>query len=122
MKTLTSTTPPSSITTADARSANDQKTECAKRLPKSRKRSVRNVPDRSEGLSLRQGRLKPAVQSPRARKKLTDRRLQNDPSTIVVVRTEKRSWLAIAITGFGALLLRYLRVVRERNRQLRKSR
>src|SRR5258706_16408935 len=30
---------------------------------------------------------------------------------VVVVRTERRSWMALAITGFGALLLRYFRTV-----------
>jgi hypothetical protein len=38
---------------------------------------------------------------------------------MVVVRTERRSWLTIAITGFGALLLRYLKAVRERGRTQR---
>ena len=37
----------------------------------------------------------------------------------IVIRTERRSWLTIAITGFGALLLRYLRTVRERARTQR---
>ena len=36
------------------------------------------------------------------------------PGSIVVSRTEKKSWLTLAITGFGALLLRYLKTVRER--------
>jgi hypothetical protein len=39
-----------------------------------------------------------------------------DPPAVVVVRTERRSWFTLAITGFGALLLRYLRTVRERAR------
>jgi hypothetical protein len=33
---------------------------------------------------------------------------------VMVSRTDKRSWIILAITGFGALLLRYLRTVRER--------
>jgi hypothetical protein len=35
-------------------------------------------------------------------------------STTLVVRTERRSWFTIALTGFGAILLRYLKTVRER--------
>ena len=42
-----------------------------------------------------------------------------DKATVVVVRTDKRSWLALAITGFGAFLLRYVRTVRERGKILR---
>jgi hypothetical protein len=38
---------------------------------------------------------------------------------VTIVRTDRRSWIAIAITGFGAFILRYLRVVRERGRSLR---
>jgi hypothetical protein len=33
---------------------------------------------------------------------------------VLVVRTEKRSWITLAITAFGAVLLRYLKTVRER--------
>ena len=33
---------------------------------------------------------------------------------VVIVRTERRSWITLAITGFGALLVRYLKTVRER--------
>ncbi len=42
-----------------------------------------------------------------------------DAPTTVVVRTERRSWITVAITGFGALLLRYLKTVRERGRTVR---
>jgi hypothetical protein len=38
---------------------------------------------------------------------------------VLVIRTDRRSWLVLAISGFGAVLLRYLRVVRERGRTLR---
>ena len=38
---------------------------------------------------------------------------------MVVVRTEKRSWFTVAITGFGALMLRYLKTVRERAHTVR---
>jgi hypothetical protein len=54
--------------------------------------------------------LQPAISKP------TERR---EPA-MIVVRTERRSWLTIAITGFGALLLRYLKTVRERARTERK--
>jgi hypothetical protein len=40
--------------------------------------------------------------------------------SIIVSRTDKRSWITIAITGFGALLLRYLRTVRERALRIQK--
>ena len=40
----------------------------------------------------------------------------SDSPHTVVVRTERRSWITVAITGFGALLLRYLQTVRERER------
>jgi hypothetical protein len=43
----------------------------------------------------------------------------NPPPALVIVRTERKSWFTIAITGFGAVLLRYFRVVRERGRSLR---
>ena len=33
---------------------------------------------------------------------------------VVIVRSERRSWITLAITGFGALLLRYLKTARER--------
>jgi hypothetical protein len=33
---------------------------------------------------------------------------------VIVTRTERRSWITLAITAFGALLLRYLKTVRER--------
>ena len=36
---------------------------------------------------------------------------------VLVIRTERRSWITIAITAFGALLLRYLKTVRERGFQ-----
>ena len=42
-------------------------------------------------------------------------------SEVVVVRTERRSWITLAITGFGALLLRYLKMVRERGQTVRKK-
>jgi len=42
-----------------------------------------------------------------------------EAGTIVLIRTEKRSWLALAITGFGAFLVRYIRTVRERGKILR---
>ena len=38
---------------------------------------------------------------------------------VVIVRTERRSWLTLAITGFGALLVRYLKTVRERGQKMR---
>ena len=38
----------------------------------------------------------------------------------LVVRTERRSWITIVFTGFGALLLRYLKTIRERRAQKRK--
>ena len=40
------------------------------------------------------------------------RRAGKQPPALLVVRTEKRSWLVVAITGFGAVILRYLRIVR----------
>ena len=39
---------------------------------------------------------------------------------MLIVRSEHRSWITIAITAFGALLLRYLRTVRERVRTAKK--
>ena len=39
--------------------------------------------------------------------------------SVLVVRTERRSWITLAITGFGALLLRYLKTVRERGQTVR---
>jgi hypothetical protein len=44
-----------------------------------------------------------------------------EPPAMVVVRTERRSWFTLAITGFGALLLRYLRTVRERASTVRRK-
>jgi hypothetical protein len=44
------------------------------------------------------------------------------PPSVVVVRTERRSWITIAITAFGALLLRYLKTVRERGGTVRRPR
>ena len=58
-------------------------------------------PDRTERCPLT-----PAKASPRAK----------DQPSVVVVRTERRSWMALAITGFGALLLRYFKTVRERSK------
>jgi hypothetical protein len=40
---------------------------------------------------------------------------------VVVVRTERRSWITIAITGFGALLVRYLKTVRQRRQTGKKK-
>ena len=40
---------------------------------------------------------------------------------MVLVRTERRSWMALAITGFGALLLRYFKTVRERGQTVRRA-
>ena len=45
----------------------------------------------------------------------------SDPPAVLVIRTERRSWFTLAITGFGALLLRYLKTVRERAWESRKS-
>ena len=42
-----------------------------------------------------------------------------DGPGVLVVRTERRSWITLAITAFGALLLRYLKTVRERGLQAR---
>ena len=33
---------------------------------------------------------------------------------VVLSRTERRSWITLVVTAFGALLLRYLKTVRER--------
>jgi hypothetical protein len=38
-------------------------------------------------------------------------------TVVTVSRTERRSWITIAITAFGALVLRYLKTVRERGRK-----
>ena len=43
-------------------------------------------------------------------------------SGVLVVRSERRSWITIGITAFGALLLRYLKTVRERAFNVRPSR
>lgn len=45
------------------------------------------------------------------------------PRQVLVVRTDRRSWIMIAVTAFGALLLRYLKTVRERGlkSQMRRS-
>ncbi len=51
----------------------------------------------------------PHVQAPRAARARRQ---------VLVVRTDRRSWIMIAITAFGALLLRYLKIVRERGLQL----
>jgi hypothetical protein len=40
---------------------------------------------------------------------------------VVVMRTERRSWFTLAITAFGAVLLRYLKTVRERGWKTRKA-
>lgn len=48
-----------------------------------------------------------------------DRSTARHRPDVVVIRTEKRSWLAVAITGFGAVILRYLRVVKEHGKTLR---
>jgi hypothetical protein len=39
-------------------------------------------------------------------------------SPSLVIRTERRSWFILAITGFGALLLRYWKSIRERSEPL----
>ncbi|MFO1501625.1 MAG: hypothetical protein U1G07_25135 [Verrucomicrobiota bacterium] len=44
------------------------------------------------------------------------------PSATVTIRTERRSWLLVAIAGFGALLVRSIKRVRQRVRVLRMSR
>ena len=49
------------------------------------------------------------------------RQHQNEQPALVITRTERRSWVALAITGFGALLLRYFRTVRERGQTVRKG-
>jgi hypothetical protein len=45
---------------------------------------------------------------------------RSEPPSVLIVRTERKSWFTIAITGFGALLLRYLKTVRERCRTTKK--
>ena len=40
-------------------------------------------------------------------------RAQPQRPIVTVTRTEKRSWIGVAVTGFGALLVRYYRIVRE---------
>ena len=47
---------------------------------------------------------------------------RGQPPSVVVVRTERRSWITLAITGFGAILLRYLRTIRERHQTVQKPR
>jgi hypothetical protein len=37
----------------------------------------------------------------------------------VLLRSEKRSWFSVAITGFGGVLVQYLKTVRERLRAVR---
>jgi hypothetical protein len=38
---------------------------------------------------------------------------------VVLLRSEKRSWFSLAITGFGGVLVQYLKTVRERLRAVR---
>jgi hypothetical protein len=38
---------------------------------------------------------------------------------VVLLRSEKRSWFSIAISGFGGVLVQYLKTVRERLRAVR---
>ena len=45
----------------------------------------------------------------------------NQQPPVVVIRTERRSWITIAITGFGALLVRYLKTVRQRRQTGKKK-
>ncbi len=37
---------------------------------------------------------------------------------VIVRTTDRRSWIVLAITGFGALLLRYMRIVRGKGHRL----
>ena len=41
------------------------------------------------------------------------------PASVVLVRSERRSWIALAVTAFGALLVRYFKSVRERSHTTR---
>jgi hypothetical protein len=38
---------------------------------------------------------------------------------VLLLRSEKRSWFSVAITGFGGVLVQYLKTVRERLRAVR---
>jgi hypothetical protein len=41
------------------------------------------------------------------------------PPGTLIVRTERRSWLVLALTGLGAIFVRYLRIVHDHARKLR---
>ena len=53
------------------------------------------------------GRVEPCPLTPATRK-------DGKPGEVLVIRTGRRSWFTLAITGFGAVLLRYLKTVREK--------
>ena len=58
----------------------------------------------------------------KAKSLLSRRTLRQDttkPAATFVLRSDRRSWFSVAITGFGAVLLQYLKTVRERARTVR---
>jgi len=69
------------------------------------------------------GLLIPELEPPRNHPAQPKPRLPRRPSraktATVVARVDKRSWFVLAITGFGAVLLRYLRHVRQRAKAVR---
>ncbi len=52
--------------------------------------------------------------NPKLPKPVRTGRSDSKPTPTLVIRTERRSWITIAISAFGAVLLRYLKTVRER--------
>src|SRR5690349_8630958 len=63
---------------------------------------------------------RPRPQSPMKQTKQRPLRAKHErPAPVVLVRSERRSWIALAVTAFGALLVRYFKSVRERSHTTR---
>jgi len=65
---------------------------------------------------LRRARIQSSMKQTKQRR---IRAKQERPAPVVLVRSERRSWIALAVTAFGALLVRYFKPVRERSHTTR---
>jgi len=61
-----------------------------------------------------QGVCRPAAADRDAAPSSPTLRRKGPSGEMIVVRTERRSWVTVVITAFGGLLVRYLRHIRER--------
>ena len=103
VRPLRDSNPPQSVVQADAGGRRHTPTRPDAILPAPTKRK-----------SLLPRRSKAAARGQRSRGKSAKPALRTKPALRYVARSERRSWFSLAVSGLGAVVLSYLRIVRKR--------